>query len=131
MIKSRDFWMPFAPSMLTEAEKEYIINPKSMSSPYMIVAFDSVEKSREKLVAAMHQYDFTVRPQVVSREHNSDYHSIIKSFRKEAGIGAVLNTSFNLHGFPIVYTPEDAYYVFENSGLEHLQLNDFLVSKKK
>lgn len=131
MIKSRDFWMPFAPAILAEAEKEYIANPKSTPSPYMILAFDSVEKNRDKIVAAMHQYDFTVRPQVVYKRHNDGYHSIIKSFQKQTGIGAVLNTSFNLHGFPIVYTPEDAYYVFENSGLQHLQLNDFLISKKK
>lgn len=131
MIKSRDFWMPFAPSMLAEAEREFIVNPKSMPSPYMIIAFDSVERNRDRIVAAMHQYDFTVRPQVVSKAHNSDYHSIIRAFQKETGIGTVLNTSFNLHGFPIVYTPEDAYYVFENSGLQHLQLNDFLISKKK
>lgn len=131
MIKSRDFWMPFAPSVLAEAEREYIINPKSMPSPYMIVAFDSVEKSRDEIVAAMHQYDFTVRPQVVENSHNSSYHEIISKFRKRTGIGAVLNTSFNLHGFPIVHTPEDAYHVFENSGLQHLQLNDFLISKRK
>lgn len=131
MIKSRDFWMPFAPSILAEAEKEYILNPKSMPSPYMIIAFDSVEENRERIVAAMHQYDFTVRPQVVDKLYNSDYHAIIKQFQKHTGIGAVLNTSFNLHGFPIVYSPEEAYDVFERSGLQHLQLNNFLVSKKK
>ncbi len=131
MIKSRDFWMPFAPSILAEAEREYIVNPKSMPSPYMILAFDSVEKNRDEIVAAMHQYDFTVRPQVVEKPYNSDYHAIIKQFQKHSGIGAVLNTSFNLHGFPVVYSPEDAYYVFENSGLQHLQLNDFLISKRK
>ncbi len=131
MIKSRDFWMPFAPSILAEAEREYIINPKSMPSPYMILAFDSVEKNRDEIVAAMHQYDFTVRPQVVDKPYNSDYHSILKQFQKHSGIGAVLNTSFNLHGFPVVYSPEDAYYVFENSGLEYLQLGSFIISKQK
>lgn len=131
MIKSRDFWMPFAPSVLAEAERKYIINPKSMPAPYMIIAFDSVEESREQIVAAMHQYDFTVRPQVVDKPHNSGYHALIKQFQKHTGIGAVLNTSFNLHGFPIVYSPEEAYDVFERSGLQHLQLNDFLISKGK
>ena len=130
MIKSRDFWMPFAPSILAEAEKDYLANPKSMQSPYMVMAFDSVEKNREQIVAAMHQYDFTVRPQVVYESYNPDYHSIIRQFQKRTGIGAVLNTSFNLHGLPIVYGPEDAYHVFENSGLQHMQLGSFLLSKK-
>ena len=66
----------------------------------------------------------------MEHSYNQDYHSVIKNFRKETGTGAVLNTSFNLHGFPIVYTPEEALHVFENSGLTHLQLNNFLISKK-
>ena len=46
------------------------------------------------------------------------------------GAGAVLNTSFNLHGEPIVYSPADAIEVFVRSGLTHLALNHFLVSKR-
>lgn len=130
MIKSRDFWMPFAPSILSEAQQKYMINPKKMEAPYMITAFDSVPENREQITAAMHQYDFTIRPQTVEKAHNNNYHSIISQFRKKTGIGAVLNTSFNLHGYPVIYTPEDAYYVFENSGLKYLQIGNHLISKK-
>jgi len=69
MIKCRDFWMPFAPSMLPEASKEYLINKKIVEAPYMIMAFDTTEK-RTDLTAALHPYDYTARPQVVTKEMN-------------------------------------------------------------
>ena len=128
MIKNRDFWMPFAPSMLKERERDYIINPKKIESPYMIMAFDTT-KNREEMFAGMHPSDFTARPQVVTKEHNPEYHKILKEFERLTGRGVVLNTSFNLHGYPIVYGPEEALWVFKNSGLKYLALGDYLVWK--
>lgn len=128
-IKSRDFWMPFAPSILEEDTDKYILNPKKMPAPYMIITFDSTEDGKDKLKAAMHQYDHTIRPQIVYKHWNPSYYELIKEFKKLTGIGAVLNTSFNLHGSPVVYTPEDALHVFENSGLMNLTLGPFLIQK--
>ena len=53
----------------------------------------------------------------------------MEEFEKLTGRGAILNTSFNLHGYPIVNTPEEAIYVLENSGLDGLVLNNYLVLK--
>ncbi|OGM56591.1 hypothetical protein A2955_02440 [Candidatus Woesebacteria bacterium RIFCSPLOWO2_01_FULL_37_19] len=128
-IKSRDFWMPFACSILSEKMDKYIINPKKVAGQYMILAYDTNKLGAEKLRAAIHQYDFSVRPQEVMKKYNPRYHKLISEFEKLTGTGAVLNTSFNLHGYPIVCSPEDALYVFENSGLEYLALENFLVSK--
>lgn len=129
-IKNRDFWMPFTPSILAERTKDYIINPKDMTAPYMILAFDSTPLARKELKAAMHPYDFTVRPQIVEKDWNPRYHKIIKEFEKLTGIGGVLNTSFNLHGYPIVLGPKQALHVFEGSGLEYLAMEDYLIVKK-
>jgi len=130
MVKNRDFWMPFAPSMLEECADDYIVNPKRVPSPYMILSFDTTERVAE-LAAAIHPYDRTARPQTVSRQWNPDYHRLISKFRERTGRGAVLNTSFNLHGFPIANSPEDALDVLRNSGLEHLLLGHFLVHKRQ
>lgn len=130
MIKNRDFWMPFAPSILEEEAERYIINPKKIKAPYMMITFDTTELGRKHLVAAIHQHDFTTRPQIVSKEWNPSYHYLIQEFKKLTGIGAVLNTSFNLHGEPIVCSPEDAFKVFDNSGLKYLALGNFLIEKK-
>lgn len=128
-IKNRDFWMPFTPSILAERADDYVVNPKKIPAPYMILAFDSTELAKKHLPAAMHSYDFTVRPQLVEKSWNPRYHKIIKEFEKLTGIGAVLNTSFNLHGFPIVLGPKEAMHAFENSGLEYLVLENYLISK--
>jgi carbamoyltransferase len=128
MIKSRDFWMPFAPAILDERASDYIVNPKGLESPYMILSFDTTER-RGDLRAAIHASDFTARPEVVYRDWNPSFHRVLKQYEARTGRGGLLNTSFNLHGFPIVNSPEDAVDVLERSGLRHLALGPYLVTK--
>jgi carbamoyltransferase len=126
-IKNRDFWMPFACTVLASHENRYIHNPKNFPAPYMILAFQS--RLTEEIIAGVHPNDGTIRPQVLSRETNPEYHHIIEEFARRTGRGAVLNTSFNLHGEPIVSSPLEAMDVFERSGLEHLNLGPYLIHK--
>ncbi|MEM5781604.1 MAG: carbamoyltransferase C-terminal domain-containing protein [Candidatus Aenigmatarchaeota archaeon] len=128
-IKNRDFWMPFAPTILFEREHEYIINPKNIEAPYMILAFKTVEKAKKELIAALHPADFTCRPQILKEDFNPKYYKILKEFEKLTGIGGVLNTSFNLHGEPIVCSPTDAIHTFENSKLQFLVMGNVLIYK--
>ncbi len=130
MIKNRDFWMPFAPTILKEREADYLVNPKGLASPYMMLAFRTHEKRQGELIAALHPQDGTARPQILEESWNPEYHRIIREFERRTGIGAVLNTSFNLHGEPIVCGPADAVDTFERSGLPHLALGHFLISKR-
>jgi carbamoyltransferase len=129
MIKQRDFWMPFAPTILHERESDYIINPKKASAPYMILAFPSTPMGQKHLRAAMHPADKTLRPQLLEKDWNPAYHTILKGFEKSTGFGGILNTSFNLHGEPIVCTPTDAISTFMRSGLQNLAIGDFLIKK--
>ena len=128
MVKKRDFWMPFAPAILGEHSDDYIVNPKKIPAPYMIMAFDTTER-RKDFPAAIHPYDETARPQVVTNEDNPDFHRLLSRFYERTGRAVVLNTSFNLHGFPIVSSAQDAIDVFEQSGLRHLAVDRYLVSK--
>ena len=128
-VKNRDFWMPFTPSILHERADDYLVNPKGISAPYMTIAFDSTHLARQHLKAAIHPYDFTIRPQIVTPDVNPEYYIIIKDFERKTGIGALLNTSFNLHGQPIVCTAQDAVHTFLNSGLDGLILPGFLILK--
>jgi len=129
MIKCRDFWMPFAPSVLKERSEDYFHKPKPMPAPFMIMTFDSREEQRSAIPAAIHPYDFTGRPQEVSEQSNPDYYRLLKQYEALTGHGIILNTSFNLHGEPVVCSPEDALRVFDISGLEHLALENMLISK--
>jgi carbamoyltransferase len=130
-IKFRDFWMPFTPSILEEREKDYLVNPKDIHAEYMTIGFDSTELAKDHLKAAIHPYDFTVRPQLVSKKTNPEYHAIIKAFESKTGIGVLLNTSLNLHGDPIVCSAEEAMYTLINSGLDGMIFSEFLILKKR
>jgi carbamoyltransferase len=129
MIKNRDFWMPFTPSMLAAEEKRYTLNPKKVFAPYMAITFESTAEAQRDLPAAMHPYDHTIRPQMVLKEWNQSYHKLITAFKKRTGIGGVLNTSFNLHGEPNVNSPADAIHTMDNSGLRNLAIGSWLVQK--
>jgi carbamoyltransferase len=121
--------MPFAPALLAERADAYLVKPKPVTSPFMVMSFDTTARARE-LAAAIHPHDRTARPQEVSAEANPRFHALLVEFERLTGIGGVLNTSFNLHGDPIVCSPEDALHVFDRSGLTHLALGDWLVEKR-
>ena len=129
MIKKRDFWMPFAPVVLKEESGKYMVNPKNLPSAYMMQSFDTTD-ARLEFMAAVHNADLTARPQIVEKGQNAGYEGILKEFKKRTGRAVLLNTSFNLHGFPIVCTPEDALGVLKESGLKCLLLGPFIVWKK-
>ena len=130
MIKQRDFWMPFAGSMTDRQAEINLNNPKNHFAPYMIITMDPKVDS-SKFRAATHPQDHTIRPQVVKEDWNPGYYKLIELFERKTGRSSgVLNTSFNLHGFPIVSSPNDAMTVFEKSGLRHLALGDYLLSKQ-
>jgi carbamoyltransferase len=129
MVKKRDFWMPFAPMLMATRQDEYLKNPKHLASPYMMMTFDTRDNFRD-MIAAVHNADLTCRAQILEREQNPPMHDILQAFAEKTGRGVILNTSFNLHGWPIVRTAADALHVFRNSGLEYLQVNDWLVRKQ-
>jgi carbamoyltransferase len=129
MVKNRDFWMPFAPSVLADRATDYYEKPKPVESPYMMLAFRSRPEKRAAFAAAQHPYDFTTRPQEVLEQHNADYYRLIQEYESRTGEGILLNTSFNLHGEPIVYRASDAVDVFLRSGLNYMALGNWWVEK--
>ncbi len=129
-IKNRDFWMPFALSILDKGVQDYILMPDGTSAPFMTVAFMTKAMLRNDIAAGVHAYDSTVRPQIVTRPAAPDYYDLIESFAAITGIPALLNTSFNLHGEPMVNGLADALYTLDNSDLTHLIYRDMLITKK-
>jgi len=128
-IKSRDFWMPFAATILAESAAEYLQAPPAHTSPHMMLAFDTFPERWHEIAAGTHPYDRTCRAQILERETNPAYYRLIERFRDRTGIGAVLNTSFNLHGEPIVNSPDEALRTLLESDLAFLTLGDYLISK--
>jgi carbamoyltransferase len=124
-VKQRDFWMPFAPVIIGSEKSKYLIN--AHQSNFMIEAFDTKKKG-EEIIAGLHPFDRTCRPQTVSEE-NPKLFGILKEYQKITGVSGLINTSFNLHGFPIVGNPEVAISTFINSGIDALILEDYLLEK--
>lgn len=129
MIKGRDFWMPFAPSILEEDCERYLENPKGFFSPYMGLTFNSTPLARKHLPAALHPYDSTTRPQIVVKDWNPRYHRLISCFKELTSVGGILNTSLNLHGDPNTLDAQDAINVLRKSDLKYLAIENWLVSK--
>jgi carbamoyltransferase len=124
-IKQRDFWMPFAPAILENRMDDYLIDARP--ARYMIEAFDTKEAANQ-IIAGLHPFDMTARPQTVN-DWNPSYRKIITEFQNLTGVGGILNTSFNLHGFPIVGKPEIALWTFQQSDLDGLAIGNWLVRK--
>ena len=95
----------------------------------MTIAFKGNDETSAEMIASSHPRDHTIRPQVVTQSMNPDYHKMLVHYEKITGSGVILNTSFNLHGEPIVYSIYDAIRVFLKSGLPHLALNKYIISK--
>ncbi len=122
-VKGREWFRPFAGSMLKEYFEEWFDTYGMEETPFMMYAMDfKTEKHGE--VPAITHVDGTCRIQTVTREQNESYYDLIEEFRKITGVPILFNTSFNLAGQPLVETLEDALYTMKNCDIEYLYLPD-------
>jgi carbamoyltransferase len=123
-IKRREWFRPYAPSVLAERADEYfeMVGP----SPYMLLAVRTRDEVRDKVPAIVHA-DGSARVQTVDRSVEPRYHRLISCFDELTGVPLVLNTSFNGYGDPMVETPADAVDAMHSMGLDALAVGDYLV----
>lgn len=127
LIKHREWYRPFAPSVNEEEQDHFFEN--SFPSPYMQMVYP-IRKEKQKHIPAVTHVDGTGRLQTVAKETNPKYWGVIDEFKKLTGIGLVLNTSFNDNDEPIVCTPKDAIRTFFGTGLAELFIGDYRVRKE-
>ena len=126
-IKKREFFRPFAPSVLYEDLHEYFLLPKKVASPHMILS-GIVKKNKRNLIPAITHEDYTARIQSVTKEENLLFWKLINEFKKITGISVLLNTSFN-ENEPIVNTPQQAIDCFLRNEMDFLVLSNYIVKK--
>jgi len=126
IIKFREYWRPFCPSMLAERADDYLED--YTEAPFMVIAFRATEKLKNDAPAIVH-VDGTARVQLVEKDLHPRYHALISEFEKLTGVGVLLNTSFNVKGEPIVCTARDALRTFWSTGMDALILGDYIVEK--
>ncbi len=125
-VKFREWWRPFAPSMLAEIAGEYI--ESATDSPFMILTAQ-VKPEKRSVIPSVTHVDGSARPQTVEQDVNPLYWRLIREFGNRTGVPVVMNTSFNLRGEPIVSTPTDAVRTFFSSGMDALVIGSFVVEK--
>jgi carbamoyltransferase len=145
LIKFRESFRPFAPSVLRERVADYF--EMDCDSPYMLlvapvkaellkptVPFEGddmiaiVNQARSTIPAVTH-VDNSARVQTVHAETKPDFHRLLKEFESITGVGVLVNTSFNVRGEPIVCTPKDAYTCFMRTNIDILVLENCLLYK--
>ena len=94
--------MPFALTILKKYHKQYINNVKSIDCNFMTIGFDTKTKKYNFIKNGAHPYDKSVRPQILDKDFNYNYHSLLTEFYKITKVPAILNTSLNLHGFDFI-----------------------------
>jgi len=126
-IKYRENFRPFAPAILAEEISEYF--DEDEPAPFMERVLP-IKKEKQALIPAVTHVDGSGRLQSVTPGQNKPFYELISHFKNLTGVPIVLNTSFNLKGEAMVCSPYDAIRTFYTSGLDHLILGDFLISKQ-
>jgi carbamoyltransferase len=126
-IKRREWFRPFAPSILAEHQHEYFEHDHP--SPFMLHVYKIRAEKRKELCAVNH-VDDTGRLQSVAREENPLYYDLIRAFQRRTGTPVVLNTSFN-ENEPIVCKPEEAIDCFRRTRMDVLAIGPFVALKEE
>jgi len=147
-VKYRESFRPFAPSVLHEDARTWF--DLDSESPYMLLVAPVREEHRRAMTAeeralfgidklnvprssipAVTHIDYSARVQTVHADTNPRYHQLISAFKELTGCGVLVNTSFNVRGEPIVWTPEDAFRCFMGSEIEVLAVGNCYLKKEE
>lgn len=126
-VKYREPFRPFAPTVLIERALEFF--DCNGEAPYMIINY-KVHEDKRKIIPAVTHVDNSSRIQTVSKTDNPIFYQLIEEFEKLTGVPVLLNTSFNLRGYPIVNTPLEAVETFCTGGIDFLLIDRYILSKR-
>ena len=125
-IKRRQWYQPFCPSIL-RSDAYHLFEPCVRSDPCMTMAY---RITKQGCLKGVRDNNGCCRPQIIPDTDKAAYTRLLKEMKRRTGIGAVLNTSFNIHGEPIVTTPEEALDVFLRTDEGILVIGEYVVRRK-
>jgi carbamoyltransferase len=126
VIKKREGFRPFAPSILEEQKEWFGVKE---TSPYMnLVSYAKKSGFAIPFPAATH-IDGTSRVQTVNKEQNPRFYKLLNEVRRRQGVGTLLNTSYNLKDQTVTMTPKQAIERYLSSDIDFLVINNFLIKK--
>jgi carbamoyltransferase len=124
-LKKRVWYQPFCPTMLAEDAEELLEDYDGTPNEFMTMAY-MVRPEKRHLVRGVINVDGSCRPQIVGNDY-SPFFPVLKEIKRAAGHGIILNTSFNLHGDPIVRTPDDAIRTMIATKSRFMVIGNFIV----
>jgi carbamoyltransferase len=127
LLKKRVWYQPFCPSMLIEDAPALLETEgqEIRDNRFMTMGF-RVRPERLPLMEGVINVDGTCRPQFVGDEEPR-YRDLLIGMKEALGYGIVLNTSFNLHGEPVICAPGEALDMLRQTGIRYLFMEDVLV----
>jgi carbamoyltransferase len=127
-LKKRVWYQPFCPSLLEEDAPVLLEDFNGKPNYFMTMAYNVRKEFRQDLIAVIN-IDGSCRPQILGKNNNSKYVNLLKEIKSLTGKGVLLNTSFNIHGEPLVCSPEDAIKTFLITGIKYLVIGNFIVTQ--
>jgi carbamoyltransferase len=127
-LKNRVWYQPFCPVMLDEDAHRVLENYNGLPNLFMTCAYRTKKEARQEICGVIN-IDGTCRPQIVPKEMQTRYAELIRYYKQKTGSGILLNTSFNLHGEPLVCSPLDALNTFSRTDIHHLFIEDYWITK--
>jgi carbamoyltransferase len=128
-LKRRVWYQPFCPSMLESEAPRVLTDWTGGRNRCMTMAYEVAACYRDRLAGVI-SVDGTCRPQFVPDGEPGEFAELLREARLRWSVGAVLNTSFNIHGEPLVCSPDEAIDVFRRSGADALAIGPFLVDRR-
>lgn len=125
-VKYRESFRPFAPAVLAEKALEFF--DCDSDSPYMLFNF-RVHENKRNMIPAVTHVDNSARVQTVRPQDNRFFHNLLTEFYQLTNIPVLLNTSFNLRGWPIVNSPGQAFQTFSSGGIDILVIENYVIYK--
>ena len=128
VVKHFEWYRPFAASVLAERADELFVTG-GHESPYMLLTFP-IQPAWWGRIPAVEQIDCTARVQTVRSDQNPRFYDLIVRFGQLTQVPALLNTNFNLKGYPMVASPKHAVECFKSTGIDVLAIGDFICEKR-
>ena len=127
-LKRRVWYQPFCPSMLESEASRLLSDWAGGRNRAMTMAYEVSPCCRSRLAGVISTTG-TCRPQVVDDDDPGRFAEVLREARTRWGLGVVLNTSFNIHGEPMVCSPDEAIDVFLRAGADALAIGPFYVER--
>ncbi len=123
--------MPFAPMVLDEYfEDLFTTNKSKYSAQFMTICYSTKTEWMDKIPAVVQKSDKTARPQVITSENNPKIYQLMKRYFELSSIPAILNTSFNTHGEPIIENPSHAFNHLKNKVVDKLVIGNYVYQNR-